>query len=331
MNNENTLPGIIADRLPSLDSLLAAEGVPLSHRPFQAAIEFVQLYVLDVRGENVSGSPDLSSSDLYSQDWFRAVYRDVEAWYERRYGPAFTKSVSRTITGLVVMWDTAFEIQVPISITRPGTPGKTIWLSFPDTVLAAEDPTLWLPASPNLDSMRYSERAKFVASCRQVASLLRSILVSAMGIPQDDSIVRGFLNGLRINIEAAAEHPLRNVRRGSLSQACWNVQLACEFAYKALLQQTTGSFIETHDLFVLHDRPSLQHLSLHRDLLKRLPRWERMVELRYGQGEEPSMRAFSRAYLAMLQIVATVLRPIVRTRFENAAFEIGKAPWLSNP
>ena len=59
--------------------------------------------------------------------------------------------------------------------------------------------------------------------------------------------------------------------------------MACECALKALLQKKAGRFRETHDLFVLYDDAVPYGFSLNRDLLKNIPTWRKMMELRYGR------------------------------------------------
>jgi HEPN domain-containing protein len=166
-------------------------------------------------------------------------------------------------------------------------------------------------------------------ACREVASLLRSIMVKLMGIQPSDSIVRGFLNGVRLHVEVAAEHIVRERKEGVTPRAYWEIQMACECAYKALLQQKGGAFIETHDLFRLHDEAAPYQLTIKRDMLKKFPRWKEMIELRYGQTIDTTITAFYETYRTMLQVVESVLTPIVTLWLGEGALLVAKAPWLS--
>jgi hypothetical protein len=53
-----------------------------------------------------------------------------------------------------------------------------------------------------------------------------------------------------------------------------------------------------------------------------------MMELRYGQGEVPTISWYFTIYRTMLRIVAAALDPLVNVRMGKGAIKIGKAPWL---
>lgn len=329
MSNQPSFLESSSEHLRLLDDALASDGVVLRRRPFQAAWQFAQLFILKIR-DGEESVPDLSSSDFVSERWFRFLYHEIESWYRQRYGSAFDAPTSRTVTGLVLIWDTPFALEVPISVTRPGIPGETIWLSFPNGVLDNEDPKDWLSSPPNFDTMTHKELAKVTAASRDIALGLRSVHVKLIGIPSSDPVVRRFLEGVRLHVELAAEHVLSGRQNETISRAYWEIQMACECSYKALLQQKTGDFIETHDLFLLHDAVTSYQPPLRRDLLKGLPRWKDMIERRYGQTSDTSITAFHRAYNTMLQVVGAVLNPIATLRLGNASFEIARAPWLGD-
>src|ERR1700681_68826 len=327
MIDEQPLSSIIAERLPALDSALAEDEVALTERPFLATVNFSRAFVLELRDGDKQWTPDMDSAQFVTERWFRALYQEIEEWYRKRYGASLDKSPPRTANGFVLVWGTPFALKVPVMVIKPGKPGKTVWVSFPDSVLEAEDPTEWLVASPNLAAMTASELADVTAECQEIASLLRSIMVKLMGIQPNTPILQGFLDGVRLHVEVAAEHVIRERQEGVTPRAYWETQMACECAYKALLQQKRGSFRETHDLFTLHDEAEPYNLAIKRDILKRLPRWKEMVEFRYGQ-LEPAIASFYKAYRTMLRVVDAVLAPIVTLGLGKASLEIAKAPWL---
>jgi HEPN domain-containing protein len=149
-----------------------------------------------------------------------------------------------------------------------------------------------------------------------------------IGVMDTDDVVRGFLDTLRGNISRAAEDIIQRRRESTTSGACWEIQMACECAFKALQQHKTGAFRETHDLFMLY-RDAMPHgLSLNRDLLKIIPPWREMADLRYGQGTELTVAWYYTVYRTMLRIVAAALEPMVSLRVGKGSFKIAKAPWL---
>lgn len=329
MTESYSLAEILVERLPSVDTLLAAEQIPLRRRPFHAALEFARNYILEVQDYDHQGPPDSSFPEMVSKRWFRLLYQGVETWYHQRYGSAFETTPQKTIVGFVRIWGTGFALRVPFPLVETGTPGKTAWIKFPDAVLGPENPSDWLVSPPNLKGMRPSELAKLTAACHETASLLRTIMVRLMGIEARDLIARGFLDGIRFHVESAAEAALQNTP-SAVANAFWNIQMACECAYKAMWVQKIGSFLETHDLFTLHDRAGEHRPPLNREILKKVPRWEKMVDLRYGQASTPTLDSFGQSYRAMLHIIAAILQTLVTTHFENAAVEIGVAPWMAD-
>jgi hypothetical protein len=328
MNEEASIASAIAEILPSLDSALASNDVDLTERPFLAVLNFAKAFVLEIKDGDKQWTPDMDSPQFVTERWFRALYQEIEEWYRVRYGAALEKSPPRTANGFVLIWGTPFALRVPITVIEPGTPGKTVWVSFPDSVADAENPVEWLVAPPNFAAMSASDLADVTAECKEVSSLLRSIMVKLIGIQLGSPIVQGFLNGVRLHIEVAAEHVTREQQEGVTSRAYWEIQMACECAYKALLQQRRGSFIETHDLFRLHDEAEQYGLAVKRDSLKKLPRWKKMVELRYGQTLDPAISSFYEAYKVMLRVVNAVITPMVTLGIGKASFEIARAPWL---
>ena len=321
-----SLSSIITEALPELDAALAAREIALIERPLLATIEFARGFVLEVRDGDRQWTLDLESPQFVTEQWFRTLYQEIDSWYRTRYGDAI-ESFPSTVKGFVLIWGTPFTLEVPTTVTTPGTPGKTVWLSFPDSVLDTENPTNWLIAPPNLNAMSASDLEKVTADCKEISSLLRSIMASLMGVLRSDPIVQGFLNGVQLHMEVAAEHAVRSRHEGATPRAYWEIQIACECAYKALLQMKTGSYRATHDLFVLHDQAEPYGVTVKRDLLKNLPRWEEMVDLRYGQ-VDPTITAFYKAYRTMLRLVEAALAPMVILGLGKASFEIAKAPWL---
>jgi len=142
---------------------------------------------------------------------------------------------------------------------------------------------------------------------------------------------RGFQHSVFLHLEAVAE--LLLVHDGDCTQkAYWDLQMSCESAYKALLVQQTGTFPMSHDLFHLHDACAEGSLSFSRDLLKRVPRWQEMANLRYAQGTRQILNECFDCYVTVLDIVAGVLEATKGMRLGNARFELKtQLPWMRRP
>lgn len=326
VNERPSIREILSDYLSEQDPTLAADNVALWQRPLYAALGFVHTYLLE--DNDVEGSQTEIWPDIVQKRWFRKLYRAITIWYRTRFGDAFAEPAASVVRGLVLIWGTPFPIEVPTQIVRPAQPGLTVLLSFPESVTDSENPTDWLVSPPNIDQMPARELAKVSSECRKIASLLRSIKVKLLGIDHSNPVVSGFLGGVKVHIESASEHILGMRQEDSIPRAYWELQMACECAYKALLMQKTGTFQEIHDLFLLHDEAAKHKVILSRDLVKRIPRWRDMVSLRYGQAKSPTIVEFYEAYKVMLRIVEAALQPMVELVLGEASLLIGKAPWL---
>lgn len=313
-----------------MNEALASAKVPLVERPLRAAIELARALVQEIRIGEKHWKPNLDSPDFVKEEWFRALYGEVDKWYRERFGAAMKRSSPSTSKGFVVMWGTAFAKEVPTAVAWPGEPGESVWVSFPDSVLESERASEWLVAPPNLAALSSLELAEVEAECKEVGSSLRSISVKLMGVPNGDDTARGFLDGVEIHLEAAAANAIRDQSEGATPRAYWELQMACECAYKALLQAKIGKFIETHDLFTLHDAAARAGLVANhkRDVLKRIPRWKKMIELRYGQHLDTDLTSFYDAYKIVLLLVGAVIAPLAEFVLGKASIEIARPPWL---
>ena len=302
-------------------------GSLFATRPWRAAVLFVEHAVQEV-DDGIPRKPDLQTPDFVSQPWFHALYGSVFAWYESRHGERIHERSRTVAKGLVLIWRTPYELAVPLSVLGPGVPGKTAWLRFPDEVLAAESVQDWIVGSPDLSVGSKDESVPAIASAKEVATHLRQINVSLIGNKHSQNVQSGFLSGVRLHIETAATHVVQLSTSGGISRAIWELQMACESAFKALMQHRTGSIKESHDLFFLYDSLPDPKPTFGRDLLKQIPRWEKVTDLRYGQGQASSVDDFFRTYRVVLSVVNSLLQPMVSLRVGKATLEMAKPPWL---
>lgn len=316
----------ITQHLELIDEGLALDGLPVNDRPFHAAWTFVREFVIEVDTGNGLQIPG-ELTEFVSDPWFRYLYTHIEEWYRTRYGTRLDQQTPRTFNGVTLIASTPFELNVPVSITYPGVPGETVWLTYPDSVLNEEDVTKWFASLPNMACYSQKTRQKALQTATDVASKLRAISCRLTGADVSDDVARGFLSGVTVHLESASLLILREEQEGSFARAQWELQMTCESAYKGLLQQQTSNFTETHDLFTLHDHALPYSLSVPRNLLHALPRWREAADLRYGQGDQPSVIGIFKWYQTVLTIVAEVLRNLKRIDLANTRIEIRKAPW----
>jgi hypothetical protein len=313
--------------LPLIDDALAKENIGLLQRPLRAAITFVTQYVIEVDIDGKPEAPRFADGAFTSEPWFRGLFQLVEEWYRQRYGAAMDKPYSREAMGFVVVWGTPFKLEVPTRTVTVGTPGKTIWLGFPESVLPGEDPTQWIVDPPNISGMTRKDFLGLARKTKEVGNLLRSIEVKLLGIGRISDTSRGFIQAIRGHLVTAAQQVIENWERKGTSKAAWEMQMVCECALKALSNEKLSTFRETHDLFTLYDDVLPFLGGLKRTDLTKLPRWKQMADLRYGQGRAPEMDECYKMYLATLRVVDGALAPLVSLGLGEARIEVALAPW----
>lgn len=323
---ENQLAAHLREALPMIDRHLAVREFPLDDRTFQAAIEYVQNFVLAISEGKDDGAPPGDIREFVATRWFSAIFHQVDQWYRERYGAAFDQKHDKHITGVVEIADTPFALQVPTMRSRPGKPGETVWISIPDGVRDDEHPIEWVTARPNIEKLDEEDRSPAIAEVMQTADRLRFIRTSLMAVPHGDEKLVGLMAGILPRLEHAAAL-LIETRAESVQHAYWEMQLACEHVLKALCQQQTGAFRESHDLFTLYDETDPKP-AFARDILKRMPPWRETAAMRYGVGDRNGRRSCLNTYRHTLAIVAGSVRAMTKMEIGHAEFEIKRPPWF---
>lgn len=318
----------ISKHLELIDEGLALDGLPIHKRPFQATWTFVREFIIEVHTEQGGTKKPGKLTEFVSDTWFRYLYAHVEQWYRARYGTRVDSNSTRHVRGVTLIASTPFELQVPTTISYPGVPGETARLTWPDALLPEEDVTKWILNTPDLSSYNEESRLEAVSIATEIASKLRAISCRLTGAKLSDETAKGLLAGVIIHLETAAELILREGKEGSFGRAQWELQMACESAYKGLAQQRTGNFTESHDLFTLHDRCLPHSYTVQRELLRKIPRWQEAANLRYGQGDQPTIFGIFSWYKVALTVIAEILQNLEGLQLANIRIEIRKAPWL---
>jgi hypothetical protein len=108
--------------------------------------------------------------------------------------------------------------------------------------------------------------------------------------------------------------------------------MACESAYKGLLQQHTGTFPDHHDLFMLHKEAEALAGRVPQEWLRALPRWREAANLRYGLGDEvPTIVGIVEWYNLTLKIIGGVLDGLKGYKLDQAAIKLKMPAWLGSP
>lgn len=313
----------IVERLVYIDEYLSAAEVPVSQRVTQAAILFVQDWIIEIEGDD--------KTDPYMKPWFAIIHHHVEEWYRDHYGPTLMRGKDSMATGVVLVRGVPVEVRIPLTRRTVETPGETLWLHFPVTIEDGENPENWLVSSPPIEKLDRWERTKLATKLATVGTGLRRIRINLMGIKPSDETVNGFLEGILSEFESAAGNILRK-DAGARGTALWSLQMAVEKTLKAFAQHKIGSFRQSHDLFVLYDDVKDQGIVAQRALLKKMPRESQVMSDRYGLGGTPAIAEVMSAYDAALELVSQVSQSFGRDIYVGGArFLLKKPPWLELP
>lgn len=323
-----SLEDVLAESLDMIDRMLAQEGMPLHMRPMSAAMRFVEFCVVKVNQGNGCDAPPGKLTDYAGSKWFQIIFRGTENWYRDRFGDAMEAGRSDGRNAATLIRDTPYLVKVPMTTTEPGTPGESFWLCYHDAVRPGEDVLRWIRHGPVLDNLATKDVKAARTITEEISTKLRATHIALLGLDGTDPRLVELRNGILPNIERAAWH-LSKADAENVRLAHWDMQMACELALKCLAQQRSGSFKETHDLFVLYDGMPESVPPFARTELSKLPNWERMVELRYGGGPPITVRQAFRSYRATVGIVTATTGALKKSlQLGNAKFHLKRPPWM---
>lgn len=314
--------------LELIDESLALDGIPVSQRQIRAARELVDKFIPSIRfGEDVQKSPG-EFNEYSSEPWFKAIYGHVEKWYQNRYGTRLKAPTINVMRGVTLIASTPYELHVPVTASQVEVEFESAWLSFPPALVPGEDVCRWVVNPPMWDTYSEEENDRNTRTMSEVANLLRRISCYKTGATINDPLVRNLLAGVRVHLHSAAYLISREDEEGGYARAQWELQMACESAYKGFLQQKNGQFPEIHDLFAIHDLSKLSEQSVKRQWLKDIPRWNKAANLRYGIGDHPTVNGIFFWYKQTLRIIAGVFESLDRVDLTEARLLIRMAPWI---
>lgn len=310
----------LAEQLGVIDEMLAISGMPASDRALFASLEFVKVCIVDAKG--------VSLEDPLKQPWFAHLHAMVKTWYRGRYGEDGFRPAEPTAVGVVLVFSTPFRLEIPLTLLKPADRADQAWLCFVATVHEGEQPLSWIINGPDITRMTPAEAADLEATTRGVAAANRLIAVDLMSAERPTPEVAATLGRIRPQLDAAVGH-LCSFQGAEKGLAVWELQLATEFALKALVLERTGGVDRTHDLAALHTAACAVGMTpLSSEVLTMFPRWKDAIRFRYGENGDPCVRwcfeHYRRTIGAVAHIVAAHRRKFV---FRDSEFLIQVPPW----
>jgi hypothetical protein len=326
MSKNNSISDYLNTELAIIDELMISNGIPLRQRP-SLALEIISDHIIEAKIDEKKFKPILGSDDSASQRIFFYLHNNITTWYKYKYGKAFSSLSSNKICGLVVCMATQFLIDVPITILKPSKQNKTYWLHFPLNIHDSENPISWLRSPPNLSRLSPKELSGLTNSCKDITILIRNLYNKIIGIFKGSTAFNGLIDNTLTHIKGAATKSFPSHDSDINAAATYEIQMACESIFKALLLQKRGGFPKTHHLKDLYNEAREYLIDFDYSIIERIPSWNRINKYRYGESDSINLIDYNEAYQAMLYIVDSVSKPMVSIWLKEAAIELAKDPF----
>jgi len=312
------LTEFLKDQLPELDPILAERGVDLSKRPLQAATLIVEHCLVKIQGD--------TKDDYLSKPWFGLLLRDIERWYENRYGDTHEHQDSQLVTGVVSAYGTPFIAEVPLVVREAPRADGMCWICFPSEVLPDEDCMRWIVRPPNFRGDDEAERDVVSSSLNVVATSLRTAHVNLMTASHPDENTRALARGIIPHLEKAAID-IVSCRSASLSLAVWELNFACEKAIKTYLRGRNIRPPHTHDVHRLHQIAVSQTGAAKLASVAAMPKEKQVIKYRYSELIPPKISEALDLYRAALEVVVAYSHCLTRKLvFNNAKILLKRLP-----
>lgn len=313
------LSDFIEYQLPIFDEILAKAHTPLYQRPLAATIDFVTYCIVEIKGdskENVPGKP-----------WFKSLYGQVAEWYSQRYGDAMKPDTNDSALGVVLIYDTPFKIEIPLSVAGKRESPTKRWFCWPNEVLEQENVFDWVANPPNFKKMSAEELSSVETDLRTVATSIRTLRINLMTATKE---AEGLASSIPSHIEKSANDIL-SLSGAGISSSVWELHLAMEKSLKLLIRQKGDNPPNIHDLIELCNKANhLDGVSIDIVALRNLPSHHDAIRHRYGEADELTVDRAVLNYNSSLTIVREITAALSREFvMENAAFLIQVPPWLA--
>ena len=314
------MQSIVREQMTLIDEILSKRGTSLTQRPFEAASLFVNECIVEIEGD--------TKDDYWGKKWFADIYRWTEEWYRERYGDALKNEGKDNAKGITLVYGTPFPLDIPLTLTKPEEPGKTVWLIFPIEVMPEEDPVNWLQPKPNLQQLSEKQLTQLTEEIGFVASALRAINVNLMTAEYPSSSLQMLAGGITAHLKKAVQDILSG-KPEQISVAYWEIHLAIEKTVKVFLKQKGQNPPNIHDLAKLREMADLIINSTElNDCFEQCPSDKEAIKYRYGESDKVSSETAIQFYFNSLRIIVFYTKELHRKYImNNARFLIKSPPW----
>lgn len=319
---ESTLFEIFDPVLTDINAVLVERGTPLSQRPFDAALLIVRsnIFEFSTDGGNTQYVHD-GTAAFAKTEWFGSLYKKVDEWYANRYGATLNHMDRKPLAGVILIFGTPFQLEVPYSLCRLGRPGQTVWISFPDHIEDAESVLDWLVNPPNLKTMSPDVLNSTFIGIKNVAGHLRFLHSNLLGV-KADKVLGGFIHGITLHLRQAAGL-IVGMKDGEIQNCYWELQMTIECSLKALIYQKRVGYSQTHKLNDLCTEANALGMNFDPKRLAQFPGKNEVINRRYGQGASESVNRVFSAYLLTLELAKSAVSVMPESTWEKHVLKLG--------
>lgn len=314
------LKDIVEDILPDIDHALSTQHMSLKQRPFLATNLLLSSEFIEIEGD--------TKEDILKKPWFKHFYSAVYDWYLSRYGKTLLSSKEPNAPGIVLIYETPFELSIPLIVNRIAEQEETFWVVFPNEVLPEENVINFIVSPPNIDIMNTDEKSLILNKISAVVRYTRSTHINIVTAYFKNDEHRKLAQTINVHIHKAVKDIL-SLKQEIMAIAVWEMHLAIEKALKVFLRQKGIVPPNTHNINELNKLTKDQGYQIEDKLLNLLPSDKEAIRMRYVEGDSSIIDKAVTLYYLYLKIVASCTKALDRKRvFENAAFLLKKPDWI---
>ena len=310
---------ILREAIPQIDEVLSRANVPISARKLKA-FELVRDTMLQV-----SDYKTFLLSEAHGR--FLII---IEDWYRDRYGDAVDDDEDGSFVSMVLVHGTPFAMRVPKDFKTSTDEPNMVWIGFPASVQAEEDPLGWIQSRGVVGGLSSEEMDVVRKAALDTANLARSIGFDVRSLEHEENLSIVELAGsVRADLQSSARNLCERNEAGLRSTA-WDASQATEKALKLFVRRKGQTPRPIHILSELADRAeSLGGEAIDRVKLALIPSGPDATNIRYG-GDMTLSKAVD-AYGAALSIIRQVVfeaKPDTKYNVREARFKIQRPPWF---
>ncbi len=231
---------------------------------------------------------------------------------------------------MMVIHGTPFPMRVPKNFKTTAEEPNMVWIGFPASVQAEEDPLQWMENKGVVEGLSQREEEEARKAAKETANLIRSIWFDLRALEyESDADVSDLAGAIGSDLQASARHLCERSDAG-LRSAGWDTSQATEKALKLFIRRKGQPPPFSHDLERLAAcAEGLGALPIDRGTLAAIPSNRDATDMRYGG--DVTLSAAKAAYEAALPIIRDLLfeaKPDTEYNVREARFKIQRPPWF---